>query len=284
MYIGMDKETKECVYINDADSDREYICPHCNSKLIQKRGSIIVHHFAHESITDCDTWSHEMSDWHKDWQEQFPRENREVDIKVNGKTHRADVCINGYIIEFQHSPMSANEFDERNNFYTKAGYRVIWIFDLSKQFDNRQIVFNKFVDIDENSYKILYNWNHPIHTFDNYYPHKNKNVLLFFQFGEEDVVDVVSHDSIEVLMLNRVVWAIEDNETGYSNFKRFYVRHDSLSFDESEKHYKDIEDSFTKDMTQEERWQIEANEMFCGINGYIGTQYEFIKAVNNKDF
>lgn len=284
MYIGLDKETKECVYIDEANLDREYICPHCNSKLIQKRGDIIVHHFAHESITDCDTWSHEMSDWHKEWQEQFPKENREVDITVNGKTHRADVCVNGYVIEFQHSPMSSYEFDERNNFYNKAGYKVIWVFDLSEQFENRQIVFNKLVDIDENSYKILYNWNHRLRTFDNFYPHKNKNVIVFFQFGNEETVDCVGSESIEVLMLNRVVWAIEDNDSGYSNFKRFYVRHDIISFEESVKHHKDIEKSFTYDMSQEEREYIEFEESFGGINGYIGTQYEFLNAIDNKDF
>jgi len=59
-----------------------------------------------------------MSDWHKAWQSIFPLKNQEVPLPFDKPCHRADVLAYGYVIEFQHSPISVEEFDERNLFYT----------------------------------------------------------------------------------------------------------------------------------------------------------------------
>ena len=68
-----------------------------------------------------------------------------VAFKLNGKTilgytieggFGADVLINGYVIEFQHSPISRDEIKERNEFYTNCGYKVIWVFDANDKIKN----------------------------------------------------------------------------------------------------------------------------------------------------
>lgn len=72
-----------------------------------------------------------MSDWHKTMQEQFPIECREVVMKHNGEIHRADIFKDGVVVEFQHSPITPQEFRERNTFYNTLGYKVAWVFDVS---------------------------------------------------------------------------------------------------------------------------------------------------------
>ena len=276
MYLGLDVETNELVDIEDADSKKEYICPHCKSKLIQKCGDINVWHFAHESLRDCDDWSNEMSEWHKNWQAQFPKRFREVDITYRGKTHRADVCVHGYIIEFQHSSISAKEFNKRNKFYTNAGYKVIWIFDLTNQYYNDQIIYNKQVSIGKCAYKTLYNWNHRIHTFDDFYPQYEKNIILFFQLCDECFDE--DYYGNNTWMLNRVVWAIEDEENDCANFKRFYVRHDFFDFDA----LNNLPLEYFDDDDDDEDDEDTPND-YGGINGYICTDYEFVQAIKHKE-
>jgi competence CoiA-like predicted nuclease len=43
------------------------------------------------------------------------------------------------VVEFQHSSMTLDEFTQRNDFYTSLGYRVVWVFDTCKAFDNKKL-------------------------------------------------------------------------------------------------------------------------------------------------
>ena len=129
----------EKVSIENADKICEYFCPVCNEKLsIKATYSLSVRpHFAHKKGTEClDDWKLDMSEWHYNWQCQFPEEYREVVVEKDEKKHRADVLINGYVIEFQHSPISRDEIKERNKFYTNCGYKVIWVFDANDKIKN----------------------------------------------------------------------------------------------------------------------------------------------------
>ena len=85
----------------------------------------------------CDDWDHDMSEWHFSWQEKFPEECREVVVEYNGVKHRADILINNTVIEFQHSPITAEEIKRRNDFYIACGYNVVWVFDATNQIKNR---------------------------------------------------------------------------------------------------------------------------------------------------
>lgn len=149
MFIAKVKDTGELVdameVLMEGMKHLEFVCPHCNSPLQLKNGSCNAPHFAHLSGTACNDYyyNNDMSEWHRYCQSLFPKECREVKITGTRKydsedpeeweehTHIADVCIGNYVIEFQHSPIDIDTFDERSCFYTEQGYKLIWIFDFS---------------------------------------------------------------------------------------------------------------------------------------------------------
>jgi hypothetical protein len=98
-------------------------CPGCDGLVIPKCGSIKRWHFAHSANIDCDPWYEGETDWHLDWKALFPKEFVEITI---GR-HRADISLSGYVIEFQHSPISPEQLRERQAEYK----RVVWVFDAS---------------------------------------------------------------------------------------------------------------------------------------------------------
>lgn len=167
--------------IEEANVSEEYFCPICNHKLIQKRGDVRLHHFAHEhgTITDglCDGWHYDMSEWHREWQNCFAPEFQEVVVEKDGIKHRADVLLmKKTVVEFQHSSISREEFNARNEFYISCGYQVVWLFDFRDRSKEKQICEDYFRE-----YK--YNWKWPLHVFDDYDPEKSK-VQLYFQLGD----------------------------------------------------------------------------------------------------
>ena len=138
MFIALNK-ADERIEIDNADPQKQYFCPICREPvIIRAKDSLAVRaHFAHKRGTQClDDWSHDMSDWHYDWQQRFPKECREVVIENNGEKHRADVCIGDTVIEFQHSPIKGEEITKRNTFYTSCGYQVVWVFDATNKIKN----------------------------------------------------------------------------------------------------------------------------------------------------
>ena len=128
------------VDISDAVDGEKYFCECCGGLLTPRNkkheNRQRIPHFAHKDMEDCDGWSHEMSEWHIKWQKRFPLESREVVVEKNGVKHRADVLINDIVIEFQHSPIKAEEIEERNNFYLSCGYGVVWVFDADGKIKN----------------------------------------------------------------------------------------------------------------------------------------------------
>ena len=169
MFIALNNKG-ERVTIEEAVKGEKYICPDCNSELIQKRGSVNIHHFAHMAGGDCDTWS-EMTEWHLMWQNQFQEQYREVTLGE----HRADIKVDDYIIEFQHSPISEEELRERINFYTSYG-KLIFLFDLRE----KQIYSNRWR-------KNTFIWKYPSRTI---IPPNNKNYFVFFQISDNTILFV----------------------------------------------------------------------------------------------
>lgn len=158
------------VTIEEAIQGEKYTCPGCNSELIQKRGNVNIHHFAHIAGGDCDTWS-EMTEWHLAWQNQFEEQYREVALDE----HRADIKVDDYIIEFQHSPISSEELNERINYYTSYG-KLIFLFDLrGKEIFSNRYRRNTFI------------WKYPSRTI---IPPNNKNYFVFFQISDNTILFV----------------------------------------------------------------------------------------------
>ncbi len=112
----------------------EYFCPVCGEKVKCKAASskCVRAYFSHLRNSNCtDEWHSDMSEWHYSWQERFPIDCREVVLEKDGEKHRADVLIKDTVIEFQHSPISEEEFLARNKFYLGCGKQLIWIFDMT---------------------------------------------------------------------------------------------------------------------------------------------------------
>ena len=211
MYIAIDDEGK-LIDIENAilKPDKRYYCPLCKTELRIKNGNINTSHFAHISVGECDTFTYDMSEWHREWQKEFEIENREVVIEKDGIKHRADVCINDYVVEFQHSRISQKEFDARNDFYTSAGYKVIWIFDFIDEYGiHKMDCYGEWDSKYGNGGK--YSWKNPCRFMENWNPRTEKNVMIFFQLSDME----------EVGYFEKVTWVIE--QYGYSDFRRFFT-------------------------------------------------------------
>jgi len=181
------------VYIDDVSRDMKCFCPVCAAELIQKRGEIRRPHFAHIAGNPCsDEWTHDMSEWHHEWQTRFPKETQEVVITVNGEMHRADILCGDVVVEFQNCPISMREFEERNSFYTQAGYRVIWVFNLVEAFESGRICPR---EESENKYE----WRWHVKTFDQF-DCSAKKVDVYFQFVD------CRNDDLDDLIMVRVSW------------------------------------------------------------------------------
>lgn len=128
-------------------------CQCCESEVLAKQGDIKQWHFAHVSKNNCSDWWKPMTQWHKEWQDLFSKENIEIVHKCEktGEKHIADVKLpNGTIIEFQHSSISKEEIELREQFY---GKKMIWVLD-SETFKINQVkkynwVSNSFKNIDK---------------------------------------------------------------------------------------------------------------------------------------
>ena len=192
------------VWATDANKIEDYFCPVCGAKMILKAGDVNAWHFAHEANTCSDTWNYDMSEWHRDMQEQFPLECREVVMTHNGETHRADVFKDNVVVEFQHSPISPSEFTARNNFYNGLGYKVAWVFDVSEQFEKGSIYYEDafFDDFSE------FYWTRPLSVL-RYGPIPQEDSLkawvsICFYFGESDADALIRR--VNWSSVNRKTW------------------------------------------------------------------------------
>lgn len=135
MFTALTKENKR-ISIEEAVPNENYLCPVCGNPVYVRavNSKNMRTHFAHKKNSPClDNWKHDMSDWHFEWQSKFPIENREIVVEKDGEVHRADILINDTVVEFQHSSIRSDEFEARNSFYKKCGYRVVWLFDVTEK-------------------------------------------------------------------------------------------------------------------------------------------------------
>ena len=123
------------VHIKDANRKEKYFCPVCGAPMSARIfGTKRCHHFAHFPGKRCtDSWHYEpMSEWHTSWQNHFETKYQEVYLHNGIEHHRADICTPKFVIEFQHSPISNEDFNKRNAFYTSCRDSVLWIFDMKQ--------------------------------------------------------------------------------------------------------------------------------------------------------
>lgn len=179
MYIALDKEQKR-ISIKDAVQGDAFFCPVCLEKMFVKAGTERARHFSHFPNCECnDSWNgqYDMSDWHYEWQNQFPAKNQEVVVQCDDIRHRADVLTDRTVVEFQHSPLSSGKFNDRNVFYHgNIGYKVVWLYDMREDYEQ-----DLLVESDSNGYFL---WNKPRSTFRKYNLRAGE-IDLFFQIADE---------------------------------------------------------------------------------------------------
>ena len=99
-------------------------------ELILAQGQIIKPYFRHKNPNDVGGFP--MTEWHCEWQGNFP--NTEVDFKdkVNQlRNRRADILLENVkqILEIQHSKIESGEVNERMKDYALHQHTVKWIID-----------------------------------------------------------------------------------------------------------------------------------------------------------
>lgn len=139
MLIANDKENNR-LYANSGVRYKECYCPVCGEALTHRIGQFKAPHFAHKKDSNCAYGKDKdsKSPWHIHMQELFPPETLEVrfsDPATGELKHIADVFLkeSNTVIEFQKSPISAQDFVSRTLFHIQAGRRIVWVFDESKE-------------------------------------------------------------------------------------------------------------------------------------------------------
>lgn len=121
--------------------DLAFLCrdPNCKSPemlLVAGERERRIPHFRHKSNCGC-KFAHGETEWHLEWKSHFERV--EVDIGIDPITNEhnyADAVVkesNGrdVVLEFQHSPISLKEQEDRERFYQSKG-GLVWIVDANK--------------------------------------------------------------------------------------------------------------------------------------------------------
>lgn len=109
----------------EAEKGLSGVCMGCGHPTIPKCGTVKVRHWAHKSQCKCDQWWENETEWHRKWKNHFPIECQEVRLRAeDGEWHFADVKTGqGWVLEFQNSPISNEERNSRNSFYRT----IVWI-------------------------------------------------------------------------------------------------------------------------------------------------------------
>lgn len=116
-----DVEGQRC----EAQPGTSATCRCCGAAVIARCGDLRVWHWAHRSVRGCDHWWESETEWHRTWKNEFPSDWQEfVQTAPSGEKHVADVKTqSGTVIEFQHSPLKAEERMSREAFYRK----MVWV-------------------------------------------------------------------------------------------------------------------------------------------------------------
>ena len=124
---GVNLKGKDFVY-----RCRDLHCECPEMELVIGRG-LRVPHFRHKRKGNC-SCSEGETDWHREWKSHFEQIERDMGVDpVTGEHNRADAVVgNGFVIEFQHSPIQLKEQQDRERFYGGKG-GMVWVVDAKKK-------------------------------------------------------------------------------------------------------------------------------------------------------
>lgn len=206
MFIALNEAGKR-VHASKAIKGERYYCPICKTEVILRAGDINIEHFSHKSRTNCDDFKHDISKWYLQMQSLFPIKNCEHVIEHNGEKHIADVCCYSTVIEFLHTSISEKEFDRRNEFFTSAGYKVVWILDMRSVYHERRLeCYAKQEEDYFNGGK--YRWSYPYKFLQEFDPKNRKDIIV--------ILNLLNFDDSKNYF-ERVIWVCP----GELSWKRF---------------------------------------------------------------
>ena len=118
-YIHISKYTKNKKYKLRCQRGHE---------LVAVKGKKNKQHFRHKNSSDVG--GSPMTNWHCEWQGHFPITEVEFKKKEGQiKLRRADILINDFILEIQHSKIDDANVICRDHDYKLHGKKLIWIID-----------------------------------------------------------------------------------------------------------------------------------------------------------
>ncbi|WP_236896373.1 competence protein CoiA family protein [Clostridium beijerinckii] len=179
MQIALDILDKRINIVNSIKG-QDYFCPVCKESLIQKKGSVNAWHFSHKKATTCDNWYEGDNKWCVEWQDMFPEQYKEIIVKDENESHRADIKVNNLIIKFQNSTINGKEFDKRHNFFTRHG-SLVWVINLQ----GKKIYERKYGTAKTTHF--TWDWAYKLNNLEAY----GNKFDLFFQIDKDLLVKVI---------------------------------------------------------------------------------------------
>ncbi|WP_222433259.1 competence protein CoiA [Planomicrobium sp. CPCC 101079] len=120
-------------------SNMQFFCPTCGSPVILKIGEVKLPHFAHKTLSYCDSYSEPESSLHLQGKtllyQFFSSKTSTVELEkyFPAIRQRADLLVDRHTaIEFQCSPIPAAQIAARSLGYTQVGVPSVWIGGLGK--------------------------------------------------------------------------------------------------------------------------------------------------------
>lgn len=182
MVVALDHSGK-LISIDDIKPAMHYICPMCKGEVYVSKERLYATQFKHLHIRQTD--KHELVDtkWTASWKKQVPISNREVVIEHDGVSHKADIQIGEYVILLSNYIITRKEFNYKTEFFSSAGYKVIWIFNMTDFIKYRKIK----VEDTGNANPIIINWywTYPRNFLQDFNPRNKDGITVLFQMGEE---------------------------------------------------------------------------------------------------
>lgn len=160
MLIGRNSQGK-FVDIDNVSPTDEIRCPECDELLIQKRGNIRVHHFAHKQNSNCSntgmSWQHlAIQKYLKRFFERGCVADSQLEKRIttsDGKTIIADYFLEAWIqgwymkicFEVVENNTNYAHYCQKKDEYFWSDMNVVWVFDenkLEKKIDGTWIKLN----------------------------------------------------------------------------------------------------------------------------------------------
>lgn len=125
-------------------SSGPFYCPGCQKEVILRQGPKRQLHFAHQTSTDCQTYSEGETKEHLEAKqllfEWFQDTGIEIEAFLPKLQQRPDLCYKNIAIEVQCSSLKFSRFLERTTTYLANGYQPWWILG-TKLYPKRQWSF-----------------------------------------------------------------------------------------------------------------------------------------------